>query len=96
MYVVLLCVFPSRSLRNNPLVIRHIVFIYSKKTTLLKALKDTLPLVVLGFGRYYVTTTAGYHVPLQEYGVHWNFFFTLAVVKVNNNRIQRFVFVLTH
>ena len=25
-----------------------------------------------------------YHVPIQEYGVHRNFFFTLAVVKVMN------------
>ncbi|MCJ1423473.1 hypothetical protein MMC29_001357 [Sticta canariensis] len=31
-----------------------------------------------GVLRMLVTTASGYHVDAEEYGVHWNFFFTLA------------------
>ena len=50
--------------------------------TLLKTLKDSTPLIVLGVGRYFVVTMIGYDVSVTEYGVHWNFFITLAITKI--------------
>lgn len=52
------------------------------QTDLLKAIKGSIPLLVLGVGRFFVTNQADYHVPVSEYGVHWNFFITLAVTKI--------------
>ncbi|XP_072503041.1 phosphatidylinositol-glycan biosynthesis class W protein [Notamacropus eugenii] len=49
---------------------------------LAKQLFSVWPLVVLGLGRLMSVKSIGYHEHLSEYGVHWNFFFTLAVVKV--------------
>ncbi|KAH9704095.1 GWT1 family protein expressed [Citrus sinensis] len=46
------------------------------------ALKSTGPLILLGFGRIVSTTGVDYQVHVGEYGVHWNFFFTLAAVSI--------------
>lgn len=39
-----------------------------------------LPLVILGFGRFIVIKSFGYQEHITEYGIHWNFFMTLAIV----------------
>ncbi|WOL02695.1 hypothetical protein Cni_G11414 [Canna indica] len=45
-------------------------------------LKSASPLILLGFGRLISTSTVDYQVHVGEYGVHWNFFFTLAAVSL--------------
>jgi hypothetical protein len=50
--------------------------------SLSKDLKGAIPLLVLGFGRLFTTSAVEYHLHTSEYGVHWNFFFTLALVKI--------------
>ncbi|XP_052867785.1 uncharacterized protein LOC128273785 [Anopheles cruzii] len=40
------------------------------------------PLLLLGFTRFFLTTEIDYQQHVSEYGVHWNFFVTLAFVKV--------------
>lgn len=45
-------------------------------------LKNVSPLLLLGFGRFVFIEIVGYQKHLTEYGVHWNFFITLAFVKL--------------
>ncbi|KAG9155643.1 hypothetical protein Leryth_003929, partial [Lithospermum erythrorhizon] len=46
------------------------------------ALLSTCPLTFLGFARLISTRGVDYQVHVGEYGVHWNFFFTLAAVAI--------------
>lgn len=66
-------------------VIRHPV----TKTTvrqyfsgILHTIRSAIPLLVLGCARLVATRGVQYQEHVTEYGIHWNFFFTLAVVKV--------------
>ncbi|CAK9143514.1 unnamed protein product [Ilex paraguariensis] len=45
-------------------------------------LQSTSPLIFLGFARLVFTAGVDYQVHVGEYGVHWNFFFTLAAVAI--------------
>ncbi|KAH0450017.1 hypothetical protein IEQ34_020709 [Dendrobium chrysotoxum] len=46
------------------------------------ALQSVSPLVLLGAGRLIFTAGVDYQVHVGEYGVHWNFFFTLAAISL--------------
>lgn len=56
-----------------------------------KVFKQILPLLVLGIGRTYLVTKSDYHHYEFEYGVHWNFFMTLAFLKIINLFILPFI-----
>lgn len=45
---------------------------------MLHSLKLVVPLLVLGLGRFSVIKAFGYQEHVAEYGMHWNFFMTLA------------------
>ncbi|XP_069801509.1 phosphatidylinositol-glycan biosynthesis class W protein isoform X2 [Dendropsophus ebraccatus] len=47
-----------------------------------KQLFAVWPLVFLGLGRLISVRAVDYHLHVSEYGLHWNFFFTLAIVRV--------------
>ncbi|KNA13715.1 hypothetical protein SOVF_113860 [Spinacia oleracea] len=70
----------------NALVSRHARNVYSGgwKT----ALQSTCPLILLGFARLVSTTGVDYQVHVGEYGVHWNFFFTLAAISLLTSAIN--------
>lgn len=59
--------------------------------TLMKNIKNCfrgcVPLLVLGFGRFIAVEYTGYQKHVTEYGIHWNFFLTLAVVKLFTSMI---------
>ncbi|XP_024313135.1 uncharacterized protein At4g17910 isoform X2 [Brachypodium distachyon] len=52
------------------------------------ALSSTSPLVFLGFARLISTSSVDYQVHVGEYGVHWNFFFTLAAISILTSIIR--------
>ncbi|XP_052074479.1 phosphatidylinositol-glycan biosynthesis class W protein-like [Mytilus californianus] len=47
-----------------------------------KSIISSLPLLVLGLARVITTKGVNYQEHATEYGTHWNFFFTLATVKI--------------
>ncbi|XP_057977065.1 uncharacterized protein At4g17910 isoform X2 [Malania oleifera] len=57
-------------------------------TNWMSALQSTSPLILLGVGRLIFTGGVDYQVHVGEYGVHWNFFFTLAAVSVLTSLIN--------
>lgn len=61
----------------------------NKPQTLFKSFCGTIPLWILGVGRFLATKEADYYVPVSEYGVHWNFFITLAVTRLISSVILK-------
>jgi len=47
---------------------------------LLRGVKAAIPLLLLGGGREIATAIVGYQAHLGEYGLNWNFFYTIAAV----------------
>ncbi|XP_050042094.1 phosphatidylinositol-glycan biosynthesis class W protein-like isoform X1 [Dermacentor andersoni] len=47
-----------------------------------KAARGSIALVILGMLRLLMVTVFNYQNPAHEYGVHWNFFFTLACTRI--------------
>ncbi|KAH6771497.1 transferase [Perilla frutescens var. hirtella] len=64
----------------NALVSRQARGISNMKLS--NGLRSTSPLIILGFARLISTSSVNYQVHVAEYGVHWNFFFTLAAVAI--------------
>lgn len=54
----------------------------SKFNYLMKQLISVWPLFVLGIARMASIKMSDYQEHVTEYGIHWNFFFTLAIVRV--------------
>ena len=48
-----------------------------------RSVKSSLPLLVLGVARLMSVKSTGYQEHISEYGIHWNFFFTLFIVRVS-------------
>ena len=57
------------------------------RSSLLKNVSGCVPLMMLGLVRLVSVWVLGYHDHVSEYGVHWNFFFTLAAVRLLSSLI---------
>lgn len=55
---------------------------HSSSKHIIKTVISCLPLLALGIARFFTLRNIDYQVHVTEYGVHWNFFLTLAVVKI--------------
>eukprot|EP01134_Creolimax_fragrantissima_P000418 CFRG0418T1 len=53
-----------------------------------KIFKSSLPLIIVGIGRCVSVKSLDYQEHVSEYGVHWNFFFTLFFVGAAANILQ--------
>ncbi|KAF9107169.1 Glucosaminyl phosphatidylinositol (GlcN-PI) nositol acylation protein [Mortierella sp. AM989] len=53
---------------------------FSKQMAL--GLRTSIPLLILGLGRYISTKGVDYQEHVTEYGMHWNFFFTLGFLPI--------------
>uniref|UniRef100_A0A914VQN9 Phosphatidylinositol-glycan biosynthesis class W protein n=1 Tax=Plectus sambesii TaxID=2011161 RepID=A0A914VQN9_9BILA len=58
---------------------------------LLARLRSALPLTVIGVGRSLIIKAIGYHEHVTEYGIHWNFFITLASIRIITILIARVI-----
>lgn len=52
------------------------------RSSISRILRSTAPLLALGFARLLTVRAVDYQSHVSEYGVHWNFFFTLACVAI--------------
>ncbi|XP_015433623.1 PREDICTED: uncharacterized protein At4g17910 [Dufourea novaeangliae] len=57
-------------------------FIHTLSKNIKQSAKGCIPLLILGFGRSVAIEVIGYQKHVTEYGIHWNFFITLAFVKL--------------
>lgn len=51
--------------------------------SVVSCLRKLVPTLVIGFVRIFSVRATDYQMHVSEYGVHWNFFFTIAAVKVS-------------
>ena len=57
---------------------------------IVQSVTSSAPLWLLGVCRLVSVKGSGYHEHVTEYGVHWNFFFTLAIVRVSSGFMSPF------
>ncbi|XP_039249621.2 glucosaminyl-phosphatidylinositol-acyltransferase PIGW-like [Styela clava] len=70
---------------------RYCNTLMDKLENMRKAVISSWPLWMIGFCRIIFIKLLGYQEHVSEYGVHWNFFFTIAVVKVLSTFILSFI-----
>lgn len=63
----------------------------AKKIAIKKLLMQNVPLLALGLMRFFVINELDYQQHVSEYGVHWNFFLTLAVTKIIGTILLQFI-----
>ncbi|CDH48259.1 gpi-anchored wall transfer protein 1 [Lichtheimia corymbifera JMRC:FSU:9682] len=67
-------VFSSGIVASRAYLNRHPV---PRMMAMIKAFRSALPILTLGFLRFILTKGVDYQEHTSEYGLHWNFFFTL-------------------
>eukprot|EP00794_Sanderia_malayensis_P007860 gene7860-8710_t len=69
-----------------------------KSRNVFHTISSSMPIIVLGMMRLLSVKASNYQESVTEYGVHWNFFFTLALVKIISELIMSVLpqFLLNH
>nr|XP_037287895.1 phosphatidylinositol-glycan biosynthesis class W protein-like [Rhipicephalus microplus] len=80
---VIIVAVSSREAKNR-LSAEHIQNVF-------KAVRGSVALVILGMLRLFMVTVLNYQNPVHEYGVHWNFFFTLASTRILTSLVYAMV-----
>lgn len=62
----------------------------NKRNPIRKSIKGSIILILVGLARLVLTKQVDYNVAEIEYGVHWNFFFTLAFTKIFTSLVLNF------
>ncbi|KAI8802924.1 GPI-anchored wall transfer protein [Cladochytrium replicatum] len=62
----------------------------SLKNKWIKSIRAAAPVLLLGIVRAIATKSVNYQEHLSEYGVHWNFFFTLAFIPLGVTAVTSF------
>ena len=57
-----------------------------------KSLKSSIPMFILGIIRFISVKSLNYQEHVTEYGIHWNFFFTICFTKVCFWNLFSFIF----
>ena len=65
----------------------RIGFLHTISRNIKQSARSCIPLLILGFGRSVAIEVLGYQKHVTEYGIHWNFFITLAFVKLFTSSI---------
>ncbi|XP_076180398.1 uncharacterized protein LOC143153275 [Ptiloglossa arizonensis] len=65
----------------------RIGFFHTLSMNIKQSAKSCILLLILGFGRSIAIEVIGYQKHVTEYGFHWNFFITLAFVKIFTSSI---------
>ncbi|XP_061182182.1 phosphatidylinositol-glycan biosynthesis class W protein-like [Saccostrea echinata] len=63
----------------------------SNVSSLKSSVLSSVPLIIIGLGRVLSTKGVNYQEHVTEYGVHWNFFFTVSAVKICSSLILTFL-----
>ena len=58
-------------------------------TSIQKQLKSVAFLILIGFARLVTTRSVNYQLHVSEYGLHWNFFFTLSSLSIVSLLLKR-------
>lgn len=63
----------------------------SRRSSQTSVIRQVLPLLVVGAGRFISTSAVNYQYQISEYGTQWNFFITLSVLTFVNKLIFKFL-----
>ena len=64
--------------------------ISKKDSTISKTIIQSIPLLILGVIRLLTNKSLEYQEHVSEYGIHWNFFFTLSIVNMLSAILRKF------
>lgn len=67
------------------------IVLKSALKNVLQSMRGSLALLILGLARYLSIELLNYQTHVTEYGVHWNFFITLATVRIFTSLANSFI-----